>query len=408
MDAATTMPPLADKPDHVPADRVIDLDVYAPPGGDKDFHLAWRTVQATSPEIAWTPRHEGHWVALRGDILAEVQSDPDRFSSQIIIVPKSVGAQHGLIPTTIDPPEHRPYRARINPGFTPAAIRALAPKVRALANELIDGVIATGKCNFTEQYAQLFPIRIFMAMVNLPEGDAGQIKYLADCMTRPDGDLTFEQAKFAFFDYVEPIIIDRQAHPGDDMISKMVAPHADGTPFSVDEAKALVTQVLIAGVDTVVNFLSFAIRFIAEHPEHRRQLAHDPASIPMAVSELFRRFGLVSIARTVRNDMEFHGVQLKAGELIAIPTIIHGLDDRINPDPMTVDFNRPRSKHSTFGSGPHICVGQELARSEVIITLTEWLKRIPEFEVDMDASDLSVAPGIVGAIRRLCLKWPAS
>ena len=123
-----------------------------------------------------------------------------------------------------------------------------------------------------------------------------------------------------------------------------------------------------------------------------------------ATHELFRRFGLVTIARTVAYDMDFHGVSMKAGELVCIPTQIHGLDDKVNPDPMAVDFDRKRARHSAFGSGPHMCPGQELARAEVAITIEEWLKRIPEFSVAED-SDLTCASGIVGSITRLCLNW---
>src|SRR3546814_5056549 len=90
-----------------------------------------------------------------------------------------------------------------------------------------------------------------------------------------------------------------------------------------------------------------------------------------ASNELFRRFGLVIIARIVREDMEFHGVPLKAGELVCIPTQVHGLDARINACPMDVDFSRRSGRHSTFGSGPHMCPGQELARAEVAITLEQ-------------------------------------
>src|SRR3546814_16676319 len=83
--------------------------------------------------------------------------------------------------------------------------------------------------------------------------------------------------------------------------------------------------------------------------------------------------------------MEFHGVPLKAGELVCIPTQVHGLDARINACPMDVDFSRRSGRHSTFGSGPHMCPGQELARAEVAITLEQWLRRLPAFRVAADA-----------------------
>ena len=396
----------SDIPEHVPSDRLVDVDIYAPPGFEKDYHQAWASLQAANPPLVWTPRNEGHWVALGGEVMAEVQSDWERFSNRVIVLPKSVGELHGLIPTTIDPPEHRPYRKLLNANLQPAAIRGLHDEIRATAIDLIESFRADGHCNFTEDYASVFPIRIFLALVGLPESDAAKIRLWAESMTRPDPVMPFAEARQAFFDYLDPIIKQRRANPGNDMLSLMLAAELDGRKLTQEEALALSTQVLIAGVDTVVNFLSFVMLELARKPEARAALRENPAGILPATNELFRRFGLVTIAREVRDDIEFHGVQLKAGEMVAIPTAVHGIDPEVNACPMDLDFTRKRARHSAFGSGPHMCPGQELARSEVAITLQEWLARIPDFEVAPD-SDLSTRPGIVGCIERLCLKWSA-
>ena len=396
---------LAPIPDHVPHDRVVDIDVYDLKGTENGLQEAWAALQARSPSIVWTPRNEGHWIALGGQVLEEVQSDAERFSSRVIVLPKSVGELHGLIPTTIDPPAHRPYRLLLNANLHPAAIRDLSDKVRVVAADLIDSFAADGWCDFTAQYATIFPIRIFLALVDLPEDDAPMIRHWADCMTRPGQDMSFEAARQAFFDYLDPVIRARRAQPGEDMLSRMLIADMDGRQLDHDEALAISTQVLIAGVDTVVNFLGFALHALAIDPQARAGLAGHPQGITAAVNELFRRFGLVTIAREVRSDIDFHGVLLKAGDMVAIPTMVHGIDPAINPDPLRLDFARKRPRHSAFGSGPHLCPGQELARREVAITLEEWLKRIPEFTVAAE-SDLSIVPGIVGCMRRLCLQWP--
>lgn len=395
---------LATPPPHVPRERIVDIDIYAPPGVEQGFHQAWAALQSANPDVVWTPRNEGHWIALGGAALQEVQGDAERFSSRVIVLPKSVGELHALIPTTIDPPVHRPYRLLLNANLNPAAVRGLTEEIRATAGALIDSFLAAGHCNFTAQYAEVFPVRIFMALVDLPEAEAPRIRHWAECMTRPGQDLTFETARSLFFEYLEPVVEARRAAPGDDMLSRMLTGGLDGRPLDHDEALSICTQVLIAGLDTVVNFLSFAMRALAEDDTARAALRSNPNSITSAVNELFRRFGLVTIAREVRNDIDFRGVSLKAGEMIAIPTAVHGLDPAINPDPLKIDFARTRARHSAFGSGPHMCPGQELARQEVAMTLTEWLRRIPNFRIAPD-SDLSHVPGIVGSIRRLCLEW---
>ncbi len=395
-------------PAHVPADRIVDIDIYMPPGLENDgFHKAWSDLSANNPAIVWTPHNEGHWIALGGEALHDVQSDPERFSSRIIVLPKSVGELHGLIPTTIDPPEHRPYRQLLNANLNPGAIRGAADRIRATAVELIEGFAARGHCNFTAQYAEQFPIRVFMALVGIDAAEAPKIRHWAECMTRPGMDMTFDEAKAVFFDYVGPLVDERLQEPGEDMISAML--HADlgeGRRLTRDEALSLVTQVLIAGLDTVVNVLGFIMRELAQNPALRADLRQRGGDLTPVVHELFRRFGLVTIAREVRDDIaDFHGVSLKAGDMIAIPTQVHGLDPAINANPLTIDPARNRPRHSTFGSGPHMCPGQELARKEVAITLEEWLRRIPDFSIGPD-SDLSPVPGIVGALRRVELVWP--
>jgi camphor 5-monooxygenase len=391
-------------PAHIPADRIRDVNIYALPGQEKDFHAAWKALQDSSPELIWSPQNEGHWIAMRGDVLAEVQSDHERFSSSVIVLPKSVGEQHKLIPTTTDPPEHRPYRLLLNAQLAPSAIRGLQDHLRSTAAELIDGFVSNGRCDFTAEYAEVFPIRIFMGIVGLPMTDAPKIKLWAESMTRPEPVMSFAEARQAFFDHVGPIIAARRAAPGDDLISHIVTADMNGRQLNDEEALSLVTQVLIAGVDTVVNFLSFVLLYLARDTETRRTLAAKPDSIPSAVHELFRRFGLVVIARTVRHDINYRGISMKAGEMVCIPTQVHGLDDKINPDPMRVDFARSRARHSGFGSGPHMCPGQELARAEVAITIQEWLKRVPDFRVAADA-DTNISGGIVAQVNRLVLEW---
>ncbi|AXU21179.1 cytochrome P450 (plasmid) [Novosphingobium sp. THN1] len=395
------------RPSHVPEDRVVDIDIYLPPGLEaQGFHRAWSKLSAIHPSVVWTPRNEGHWIALGGEALQEVQSDPERFSSRVIVLPKSVGEMHGLIPTTIDPPEHRPYRQLLNAHLNPGAIRGLTESIRQTAVGLIDSFAHKGHCNFTTDYAEQFPIRVFMALVGIDAAEAPKIRHWAECMTRPGMDMTFDQAKAVFFDYVGPLVDARRGGKGEDMISAMInADLGEGRRLTRDEALSIVTQVLIAGLDTVVNVLGFIMRELAENPALRADLRQRGGDIVPVVHELFRRFGLVSIAREVRDDIaDFHGVPLKAGDMIAIPTQVHGLDPRVNPDPLAIDPARKRARHSTFGSGPHMCPGQELARKEVAITLEEWLKRIPEFALGPD-SDLSPVPGIVGALRRVDLVW---
>lgn len=394
-----------ERPDGLAADRLVDADIYALPGMEQGFHDAWKRLQDASPDIVWTDRNEGHWIALRGELVAEILADHERFSSRVIILPRSAGEEHsGLIPTTIDPPEHRWYRKQLNENLSLKFVRDLEPGIRKLAGELIDGFVDDGEVEFIEHYSAILPIRIFMDLVDLPAGDAPRLKYLTDMMTNPGSEMTMAEARDEMAAYLLPVVTRRMETPGEDMISRMVGRPFEGRSMTAEEALVLTLQVLVAGMDTVVNFLGFAMLHLAGDKEMRRRLIADPDLAPRAVAELFRRYGSVTIARIVRQDMEYHGIHLRAGDLVACPTVVHGIDERENEDPLSVDIDRARPRHSAFGQGPHRCPGQELARSEVAITLQEWLRRIPDFTVGNPA-ELRQAGGINAHIDRLVLRW---
>ncbi len=177
---------IAALPSHVTSDRIRDIDVYVVPDQNADFHAAWKTLQDRPPASIWPPRNEGHRIALRGDLVPEIQSSHDRYSNRVIKVPKSIGETHQLIPTTIDPPAHRPYRVLLNEWLAWGAIRGMRDHVRGAAVELIEGFRAEGYFDFLRQNADIFPISIFMRIVNLPMGDVPKLKFWAECMTRPD------------------------------------------------------------------------------------------------------------------------------------------------------------------------------------------------------------------------------
>lgn len=393
------------RPDHVPPERVVDWDIYQPANVAQGLHAAWKGLQDRTPhDVVWTPCNGGHWIAVRGRALVDVMSDYATFSSRLQIVPRAIAEQLTFIPATLDPPAHRGYRALLNPAFTPKRVAGHEPRVRSLAIELIESFAADGHCNFTTAYAEQLPIRIFLAMADLPQSDAPRLKHLGDQITRPDGSMTFAEAIAALEAYIGPIIEARRRAPGDDLLSNVFNGTIDGRALSGEECLRMGVELLLAGIDTVVNFLGFVMLFLARNPAHRRELVADPARIPDAVEELLRAHGVLTVARGVTRDLEFHGAPLKAGELIAVPTMLHGLDERENACPMTVDFGRRSHRHSAFGQGPHHCVGAPLARLELRVTLEEWLRRIPDFEVAPGAV-IEQQSGIVGCVRALPLVW---
>lgn len=399
---------LANRPAHVPPERVVMFDVYAPPGVDEDFHQAWHQLHAPGvPDLVWTPYNEGHWIVTRNRLLEEVFVDHERFSSRVMLVPKSMGEQAKLLPTAIDPPAHRAYRLLLNSSVSPKAVKGMEDRMRELACGLIEEIAPLGACNFSTDYAEIFPVRVFMQLCGLPLEDSEMLKGWADQAARPDGSMTMEEIVGSFYDYFGPHIEARQGRDGTDLIGRIVNGQIGDRPINMKETLELVTQVLIGGLDTVVNFLGFVMLFLARNPNERRLLTADPSLIPLAMEEMIRRFPIATIAREIVYDMEYEGVVLKRGEMITCATPLGGLDDTVHKNPMKMDFNRSEREHVTFGAGPHRCPGAHLARREIQITLEEWLKRIPEFEVAPDR-EIRFGGGIVGVVQALPLIWKAA
>jgi cytochrome P450 len=250
-----------------------------------------------------------------------------------------------------------------------------------------------------------------MSMVDLPLSDVPQIRSWVQRVTLMDTSMDLERARHSLeeghkniHDYVEPYIDARLGGKGQDMLSRIVNGRVHGRELTRQEMIDMCTQVMFGGLDTVVNFLGFVFLFLARNPEHRRALAADRGLIPRAVDELLRRFPVVVVGREVKEDTSLDGVPLKKGEMVMMPTPLAGMDERLNVDPLAVDFNRAASRHSTFGGGPHVCPGAMLARTEVRITLEEWLSRIPEFQLT-PASKVVFRGGTVGGVTALPLVW---
>lgn len=188
------------------------------------------------------------------------------------------------------------------------------------------------------------------------------------------------------------------------MLSHVVHAQIDGRTLTPDEALGACTHLMVAGLDTVSSLLGFVMMFLARNPAHRHALAANPARIPGAVQELVRRFPLVIMSRQVRADLTMHGVALKQGDMIAVPSMLYNLDESEYPDPLAVDWERRVPTNCTFGNGVHRCPGAVLGRNEVAITLEEWLKRIPDFSIP-EGEDIPVKGGIVATVERLPLRW---
>lgn len=405
MNMMASLPPV-ERPSHIPPERVVDFDFYRlQPQPGEDIQTAWWRVQQASPDIFWTPRNGGHWVATRAADIETMQLDHARFSHAEFIIPP-MKLQVPALPLDRDPPEHAPYRMLINPALSPKVLGSLEQKAREVAVELIEKLAPAGGCEFVGEFAKVLPIVVFLGIVDLPAADREKMLPWVDDVIRgttPEVKMRGHQCVGV---YLAQWIQERGINPGTDLISRITRAQVNGRPITHEEIMGLCSLLLVGGLDTVASMLGFAARFLALNPGHRRQLLDDPALIPHAVEELIRRHGLGNTARVITHDLEYQGITLRQGDLIQLPNCLVGLDDRVVEHPLAVDFRRPAPRHAAFGKGPHKCPGGNLARAELKVFLQEWLARIPSFEIAPGSAPV-MASGMVNSMLDLRLRWPA-
>lgn len=397
----TSIDTIATTPPHVPDDLVYEFDFYHPDGYEDDVHLAWKRVQDRMPDIFWTRHYGGHWVALRADDIKHMQQDYEHFSHREMFLP--LGSIPFQLPVQLDPPAHTPYRRLFMPAFLPRALEAVDKKARAVAIELIEQIAPRGECEFVAEFAGAMPIIAFLTMMDLPQEDYQRLRGYAIYMSKPIHPKS-KESWAAISQYIAEWIERRRKAPGDDLISRIIDGRIEGRPLDENEVFNLCLLMLGGGLDTVVSMTTFMANFLARNPAHRRQLIERPELVDAAVEEFVRRFGTTNTARQITRDMSYKGVRFAKNDMIVLANPLHGMDERENPDPLAVDFERRQRSHATFGTGPHTCPGAVLARRELKIFLQEWLKRIPDFRIKPGTRPVFTT-GIVNALTELRLEW---
>jgi cytochrome P450 len=391
-----------EKPAHVPPELVVDFDFMRPgPEGGDPFE-AWSRLHGLPP-LVWTPRNGGHWLATRGEDIPVILKNYELFSSRRAFIgmidrPKAV-------PLEYDPPEHGPLRKVLIPAFLPKAVSQWSAEARRLSIELIEGFKADGRCEFIHDFAQQLPMIIFLKIVDLPLVHRRMlIKWVSTGLRSTDMAKRVD-ARTHLNAYLENLLDERLANPGDDLFSAAIQADIGGRKMNRQEALGLASGLLGGGLDTVAATMGWMAMFLAQNPSHRHELVADPKRIPKAIDEMMRRYSIANIARVVKDDMEYLGASLKAGEQILMATCIHGLDERSFEAPTEVRFDRKDSyQHSTLSHGIHRCIGAPLALQEIKIFLEEWLSRIPDFATDPQDPPV-MATGIVHGLTRLPLTW---
>lgn len=358
------------------------------------------------------------FLVSRYDLVMQVVKDTETFSSKTgVQVPSAPDGSHrpqkGMVRTllTADPPEHRFYRNLVNKAFSLKRVSSWEPRIREIADELIDGFIPRGNCEMNYDFAVPLPLIVIIEALGLPRDMLRQFKTWSDTISHLGGMLSDEemvavqQLRRDFSAWVDDIIADRKRNLGDDFISDLIrARFKDSRPLDDAELNSIVLQFLVAGNETTTNTITSGMLLLLQHPDQMKLVLEDQSLIPNLVEEVLRVESPVQAHfRYATKATELNGVQIPEGAGVGVMYGCANRDEALFPSPENFDIRRENaSKHLAFTQGVHFCPGAPLARLESAIAFEHLFKRLDNLQLDETQSDLRHLPSFTHrGIRRV-------
>jgi cytochrome P450 len=356
-------------------------------------HDQYRWLREHAP-VRWhdEPNGPGFWAVTRHADVWAVDRDFQAFSSEptIMITDPLAGQGQGFGPykmmLMMDPPEHTAFRKLIRQEFTLPAARLREERIKALAKQIVDAVIEKGECDFVADVAGEMPSFVIAELMGLPLADGRELYKLTEAIhtapeALPPGAGGAAVAKM--FEYASGVIAEKRARPADDLASKLLACEVDGRKLDDMEFLLFFLLLVDAGGDTTRNLLSGGLLALMEHPGQFAWLMADlPDRLGPAREELLRWTSpVIYMRRTARHDVELAGQQIREGDKVVMYFGAANRDPAAFERPEALDLAREPNPHIAFGTGPHGCLGQHIARIEIDAMLAEVLTRMTDFEL---------------------------
>jgi cytochrome P450 len=283
----------------------------------------------------------------------------------------------------LDPPDHTRLRGLVAKAFTPRRVEALRPRVRRIADELLDDIAGRNGTDLIDAFAFPLPIIVICELLGVPAADRAAFREWTAILTVPIASREMaarrRAAAIAFNDYLLGIFAERRQQPRDDLISALLAARDGAARLSERELLNTITLLLVAGHETTVNLIGNGVLALLSAPAQRKLLADDPELLPGAIEELLRFDGPVERAsqRIALEDMEIAGTKIPKGAWVHVSIGAADRDPAAFADPDALDLTRTEGRHMAFGHGPHYCLGAPLARLEGQVAIGTLLARFP-------------------------------
>jgi cytochrome P450 len=290
--------------------------------------------------------------------------------------------------------DHARLRRLLNPAFAPKAISELAPRFRALGNELIDAFAVEGRCEFMSQFAEPYAARVIAILLGIPEREWPRIAEwgtdlgLSLSIAIKEELPRIEAALEGLYGFADELIADRRREPKDDFVTRLVQAEQDEDRLSPEELRVSLVLLIFGGMDTTRNQLGLAMQSFLDRPDQWRLLAEQPDLKEAAVEEVMRLNPTVTwVTREATEDFSFQGLEIAEGTTIHLFSQSAGSDPRVFEEP-GFDMTAERPRHFGFGGGRHHCIGHFVARMDMSEALALLARRLHDPRVDGEVKSL--------------------
>ena len=370
---------------------IFDPDIYV--AGVP--HEAFRVLRAEDP-VHWhdEPGGRGFWAVTKYHDLVAISKDPHTFSSyrggtNIQDYPPDSLDIIRMLMLNMDPPQHNKFRRLTSTGFTPRMIARMEEYIRRAAKQIVDDVIADGRCDFVRRIAAELPLVVIADIMGVPQDDRGMVFDWSNRLIGfddPEFQTSMDDATIAaseMWAYANQLAEGRKGQEGKDLVTVLINAEVDGEQLTEMEFDAFFLLLAVAGNETTRNLISGGMLALIEHPRERARLLADPSLLDSAVEEMLRWVTpVIHFRRTATRDTELRGKPIKENDKVVLYYASANRDEEVFADPHRFDVGRTPNDHVTFGGGGvHYCLGASLAKAEIRATMRQLVERLPDIEL---------------------------
>jgi cytochrome P450 len=401
----------------VRGEQTLDYPIPAPAALEPPPQ--WAELRQKCPVARVTlPSGDQASLITRYEDVRSALADP-RFTRELsapgaarLIDTESGGVFNSPMANTLAAEGHQRWRRMVGKWFTARRMAALRPGIETMADRLIDGMLAHGQpADLITHLAFPLPVWVICDMLGVPESDRDSFAHWSDVtlsLTEYAGP-EIEAAQAVFAAYLTELVDGKRAHPGDDLIGELItATDAEGTPMSDAALVATAQALLIAGHETTAGMIAKMVAMLLADRRHWDRLLADRSLVRTAVEEVLRfdPNGGFGLPRYLHEDAEIGGEAVPAGTTLVCSMAAANRDERAFEGADELDLGRSPNPHIAFGAGPHSCLGQPLARTELQAVLEVLLRRLPTLDLAVGVDELRRVEGlVVGRLREVPVRW---